>query len=102
MDKNLMAKKEIPIEKVKAFQAPKGMHDILPADEMYWEKIETTVRELARAYGFARLDPPILEFADLYNKTSGEESDIIEKEIYTFKTKGGDVLALRPEFTPGM
>jgi histidyl-tRNA synthetase len=43
-----------------------------------------------------------MEFADLYNKTSGEESDIVEKEIYTLKTKGGDVLALRPEFTPGM
>jgi histidyl-tRNA synthetase len=84
------------------FQAPKGMHDILPADERYWDKINGIVQDLSRAYGFFRLDPPILEFSDLYNKTSGEESDIVEKEIYTLKTKGGDMLALRPEFTPGM
>jgi len=84
------------------FQAPRGVHDVLPVDEPYWEKIEGAARELARSFGFSRLDPPILEFADLYNKTSGEESDVVEKEMYTLKTKGGDVLALRPEFTPGM
>lgn len=84
------------------FQAPKGIHDILPVDAPYWEKIEGTARDLARSFGFSRLDPPILEFAELYQKTSGEESDIVEKEMYTLKTKGGDVLALRPEFTPGM
>lgn len=78
------------------------MHDILPVDERYWEKIENAAKNLARAYGFSRLDPPVLEFADLYRKTSGEESEVVEKEMYTLKTKGGDVLALRPEFTPGM
>jgi histidyl-tRNA synthetase len=88
--------------KVSQFQAPKGVHDVLPVDERYWEKVEGLAKEFARAYGFSRLDTPILEFADLYNKTSGEESDIVEKEIYTLKTKGGDMLALRPEFTPGM
>ena len=84
------------------FQAPKGMHDVLPVDQPYWERIEGIVRELARAYGFSRLEPPIMEFADLYNKTSGEESDVVAKEMYTLRTKGGDVLALRPEYTPGM
>src|SRR5579859_6399236 len=84
------------------FQAPKGIHDVLPVDERYWDKIESVVKGLARSYGFSRLDPPILEFAELYQKTSGEESDIVEKEMYTLRTKGGDVLALRPEFTPGM
>jgi histidyl-tRNA synthetase len=83
------------------FQAPRGMHDLLPANAPYWEKIESTARELAKSYGFSRLDPPVLEFADLYNKTAGDESDIVEKEMYTLKTKGGDVLALRPEFTAG-
>ena len=86
----------------KQLQAPRGIHDILPVDEPYWEKIEGAARDLARSFDFSRLDPPILEFADLYNKTTGEESDIVEKEIYTLKTKGGDMLALRPEFTPGM
>ncbi len=89
-------------EKPEAFQAPKGMHDILPADEPYWEKIEGVVRSLARAYGFGRLEPPILETAALYNKTSGEESDVTLKEMYTLRTKGGDLLALRPEYTPGI
>jgi histidyl-tRNA synthetase len=87
---------------VRNFQAPKGMHDILPVDQPYWDRIEAIVRDLARSYGFARLEPPILEFAELYNKTSGEESDVVQKEMYTLRTKGGDVLALRPEYTPGM
>jgi histidyl-tRNA synthetase len=98
-----MIKKEEPKpQPPRQFQAPRGMHDILPADERYWEKIEGVAKDLARAYGFSRLEPPILEFADLYHKTSGEESDVVEKEMYTLKTKGGDVLALRPEYTPGM
>lgn len=96
-------KKEEPKQPApKQFQAPRGVHDVLPQDEAYWDKLETTVRGLAKSFNFTRLDPPILEFAELYNKTTGEESDIVEKEIYTLKTKGGDVLALRPEFTPGM
>ena len=86
----------------RAFQAVKGMHDVLPADERYWDRIESVAQELAREYGFARLEPPVLESADLYRKTTGEGSDIIQKEIYTLKTKGGDLLALRPEYTPGV
>ncbi len=89
-------------EKPEVFRAPKGMHDIIPADEPYWEKIESAARALARMYSFGRLEPPILEDALLYNKTSGEESDVVEKEMYTLRTKGGDLLALRPEYTPGI
>lgn len=96
------AKNDKPKESVRTFQAVKGMHDILPADQPYWERIEGIVKELAREYGFSRLEPPILEFADLYNKTSGEGSDVVAKEMYTLKTKGGDLLALRPEYTPGI
>ena len=97
-----MDQKEKPKEKPEAFRAPKGMHDVLPADEPYWEKIENVAKSLARAYGFGRLEPTILEAAALYNKTSGEESDVVEKEMYTLRTKGGDLLALRPEYTPGI
>jgi len=93
--------KEKP-EKKDPFQALKGMHDILPADEAYWEKIMSVVQDLAHASGFGRLEPPVLEFSDLYRKTSGEESDVVEKEMYTLQTKGGDSLALRPEYTPGV
>ena len=94
--------KEKPKEIVRTFQSAKGMHDVLPSDEPYWEKIEGVARTLASAYGFSRIEPPILEFAELYNKTSGEESDVVQKEMYTLKTKGGDFLALRPEYTPGI
>ncbi len=86
----------------KSFHAPKGMHDALPADQHYWERIETAAREIARSYHFARIDTPLLEDADLFKKTTGEESDVVAKEMYTMRTKGGDVLALRPEFTPGV
>src|SRR5258708_30205777 len=78
------------------------MHDLLPADQSYWDKIEGAVKDLSRSYGFSRLEPPILEFADLYNKTSGEESDVVAKEMYTVSTKGGDVLVLRSEYPPGI
>lgn len=94
--------KENEKKEIRTFQAPKGMHDILPADQAYWDRIENVVHDLGKAYGFSRLEPPILEFADLYNKTSGEESDVVAKEMYVLKTKGGDVLALRPEYTPGI
>jgi histidyl-tRNA synthetase len=97
-----MNQKEKPKEKQEAFRAPKGMHDVLPVDEPYWEKIESAARALARSYGFSRLEPPILETAALYNKTSGEGSDVVEKEMYSLRTKGGDLFALRPEYTPGI
>jgi histidyl-tRNA synthetase len=87
---------------MRTFQAVRGMRDVLPADERYWDRIENVVKDLARAFGFLRLEPPVLEFAELYQKTTGEGSDIIQKEMYTLKTKGGDLLALRPEYTPGM
>lgn len=95
MDNN---KKETP----RTFQAVKGMHDVLPADQPHWERIEGVAKDLARAYGFARIETPVLEFAELYNKTSGEESDVVAKEMYTLRTRGGDMLALRPEYTPGI
>jgi histidyl-tRNA synthetase len=95
-------KKENPKEVVRSFQAPKGMHDRLPADGLYWEKIEEAVKSLAKAYSFGRIETPVLENAELYSKTSGETSDVVEKEMYTLRTKGGDFFALRPEYTPGV
>jgi histidyl-tRNA synthetase len=94
--------KEKPKQAVRTFQSVRGMHDVLPSDEPYWEKLESVVRSLANEYGFSRIEPPVMEFAELYNKTSGEESDVVQKEMYTLRTKGGDLLALRPEYTPGI
>jgi histidyl-tRNA synthetase len=94
--------KEKPREVVRTFQSVKGMHDVLPSDESYWDKIGGTVKTIAAEYGFSRMEPPVMEFAELYNKTSGEQSDVVQKEMYTLRTKGGDLLALRPEYTPGI
>ncbi len=86
----------------KTFQAIRGMRDILPEEQLYWEKVKQVIKNLARAYGFERLDTPILEAADLFVKGTGLYTDIIEKEMYSLKTKGGDWLSLRPEFTPAV
>ncbi len=87
--------KEVP----KVFQEPKGMHDVLPADEAYWSRIEGAVYEIADGYGFHRIDTPVLEFAEVFRKTVGETSDVFAKEMYSLRTRGGDLLALRPEYT---
>jgi len=84
------------------FQAPKGMRDILPKDQVYWEKIGQAIKNLAKAYGFGLLETPILEQAELFVKGTGQFTDIVEKEMYTLRTKGKEKLTLRPEFTPSI
>jgi histidyl-tRNA synthetase len=81
------------------FQAPTGMHDILPQDQKYFKKIQDTVLDLAEFYGFEKLDTPILEDAELFAKGVGSATEIIDRQMFTLKTKGGDFLALRPEGT---
>lgn len=84
------------------FRAPKGMHDVLPQDQPYWERVESAVKDMARYYNFQRIEPPVLEYAELFKKTTGEDSDVVQKEMYTLRTRGGDLLALRPEYTPSI
>jgi len=81
------------------FNTPKGMHDILPGEQLSWNKIRAAVQELAEFYNFQRIDTPILEYAELFTRGVGEDTDLVHKEMYLMKTKGGDVLALRPEGT---
>lgn len=83
-------------------QAPKGMRDILPEDQKYFRYIQKKSDQLLDYYGFEKIETPILELADLFYRSVGETSDIGEKEMYTLKTRGGDVLALRPEGTAGV
>ncbi len=78
------------------------MHDILPEDQFLYERIWRLVDDIAKFYGFGKIDTPLLEDAALYEKGTGGTTDIVEKQMYTLKTKGDDVLALRPEFTPGI
>jgi histidyl-tRNA synthetase len=81
------------------FQRPSGMHDILPEDQQYFQKIYNTVQANANFYGFKKIDTPILEDTDLFSKGVGVSTDIVEKQMYSFRTKGGDNLTLRPEGT---
>lgn len=90
------------MQKKQRLQAPTGMHDILPADQPYFERVYETAKELATFYGFSRIDTPLVEDAQLYEKGTGIATDIVEKQMFLLRTKGGDVLALRPEFTPGI
>lgn len=78
------------------------MHDVLPSESPWWERVSRVAGELAGFYGFGRIQTPVLEFAKLYEKGTGDTTDIVEKEMYILRTKGNDILALRPEFTPGV
>ncbi|OGN33127.1 MAG: histidine--tRNA ligase, partial [Candidatus Yanofskybacteria bacterium RIFCSPLOWO2_12_FULL_41_8] len=75
------------------------MHDILPEEQKYWRYVLKRAESLAEDYSFERITTPVVESMELFLRSAGAGSDIIEKEIYTFKTKGGDDLALRPEGT---
>lgn len=82
------------------FQNPQGMHDILPEDEPYYEAIFEVVKKIFDFYHFKKIDTPILEPADLFYRGVGQNTDIVQKEMYTLKTKGGkEILTLRPEGT---
>ena len=84
------------------FQTPTGMHDILPDDQRYFKRILEVTEKIADFYGFKRIEPPILEQTKLFEKGTGESTELVQKQMYSFCTKGGDFLTLRPEFTPGM
>ena len=90
-----MAKKQV-------IQSPKGMNDIMPADQVYWQFIYKKAFNILSDYGFEKIETPIVEFASLFQRSVGEDTDITEKEMYTFKTSGEDELALRPENTAGV
>lgn len=82
-----------------ALKTPKGMHDILPWEAPWWAKVHKAAEKIAGFYGFIRIETPILEQVGLLARAVGEDTDIVQKEMYTLKTKGGDLLALRPEGT---
>lgn len=81
------------------FQSPTGTHDILPQNQAYYDKIYKTVKGIVSFYDFGKIDTPILEDANLFIRSVGENTDIVEKEMFILKTKGKDYLALRPEGT---
>jgi len=83
-------------------QLVKGMRDVLPDDQVYWDYIREKVFSLAYPYSFKRIDTPIVEFTNLFKRGVGEETDVVSKEMYSFVTQGGDKLSLRPENTAGV
>lgn len=83
-------------------QKPKGTRDILPQDIKKWQFMEDTARKLAQYYNIKEIRTPTFESESLYNRSVGETSDIVTKEMYVFKDKGNRFLALRPEGTAGV
>lgn len=84
----------------KTIQAVRGMNDILPADAAIWEFFEDTVRDWLRAYGYTQIRTPIVESTDLFVRSIGEVTDIVEKEMYSFEDRlNGERLTMRPEGT---
>ncbi len=80
-------------------QSIRGMHDILPHQTAIWQYFEQTVRDTVQAYGYNEIRMPVLEPTDLFCRSIGEVTDIVEKEMYTFNDRNGDSLTLRPEGT---
>lgn len=86
----------------KQFKSITGMNDILPNEQLFWQKIETVVTGMANFYGFSKISTPILEDENLFIKGTGERTEVVEKQMYSFRTKGGEKVVLRPEFTPAL
>ncbi|AVI67092.1 histidine--tRNA ligase [Shewanella sp. NKUCC05_KAH] len=83
----------------KQIQAIRGMNDILPTQSPLWQKVEAVLRSSVSAYGYSEIRTPIVENTDLFKRSIGEVTDIVEKEMYTFADNNGDSLTLRPEGT---
>ena len=81
------------------FQAPRGTHDVLPSEQPLWLHVVRTAEEVSRLYGYGRIQTPGFEDTELFRRTSGGGSDIVQKEMYTFEDRGGRSLTLRPEGT---
>ena len=82
-------------------QAIKGFKDILPEDSPTWRSVESTAREVLETYGYSEIRAPVLEYTDLFARSIGSDTDIVEKEMYTFDDPGGRSLTMRPEGTAG-
>jgi histidyl-tRNA synthetase len=80
-------------------EAPRGTHDVLPSDQPLWQKVTGEMERLCALYGYRRIQTPGIEDTELFARTAGAGSDIVQKEMYTFEDRGGRSLTLRPEGT---
>ncbi len=79
----------------------KGTEDVLPKESYRWQFIEQVMREESKAYGFKEIRTPVFEHTELFARGVGQTTDVVQKEMYTFDTKGGESITLRPEGTAG-
>ncbi len=86
----------------KSYQAARGTTDILPAEQPYWRYVEKAINDITRLYGYQRIDTPMFEETSLFQRSTGEYTDIVQKEMYTFDDRGGNSLTLKPEGTPAV
>ena len=82
-------------------QAIRGMNDILPKNSLSWQYLESTFRRVVKRFGYQEIRFPVLEHTQLFKRSIGEVTDIVEKEMYSFDDRNGDNLSLRPEGTAG-
>lgn len=81
------------------FEAPRGTHDILPSDQPRWQRVFAEAERICVLYGYRKIVTPGIEDTELFVRTSGQGSDVVQKEMYTFQDAGGRSLTLRPEAT---
>ncbi|MDI6809496.1 MAG: histidine--tRNA ligase [Candidatus Eisenbacteria bacterium] len=84
------------------FQAQRGTRDILPEEASRWRTLEKVVRDVSMRYGYGEIRLPIFEATELFSRAIGEETEIVKKEMYSFKDRGGREITLRPEGTAGV
>ena len=82
-----------------SFEAPRGTHDILPSEQPLWQRVLGEAERLCALYGYRKIVTPAFEDTELFVRTSGGGSDVVQKEMYTFEDRGGRSLTLRPEAT---
>jgi histidyl-tRNA synthetase len=85
-----------------AIQAIRGMRDLLPADSATWQSVEAVLRDILNSYGYREMRIPLVEQTELFRRSIGEVTDIVEKEMYTFDDRNSVSLTLRPEATAGI
>ena len=84
------------------YKSVTGVRDVLPEEQPYWQFIEKKIKEITQLYGYNRVEPPIFEETKLFVRGVGDTTDIVEKEMYTFRDRSDKSLTLRPEFTAGI
>src|SRR5690625_1604424 len=82
--------------------APRGTVDLLPEDTKKWQYVEKKLREISYAYNYDEIRTPLFEHTEVFNRSVGDTTDIVQKEMYTFNDRGGRSLTLRPEGTAGV